>query len=153
MFQENFCLRVLKIVKIWSFTKYIVDRYSEMIIENYNFTPSLFYGYVAPTHKKIIWRKISLWTHFPPIYCFIVGIFFLPSIHYRGNYRIQKDYSNNILGYGNIVPATIPGRMFCIGFGLVGIPLFLIFIANIGDAMADACKYAYRLIICVISVY
>jgi hypothetical protein len=111
-----------------------------MSIENYKFTPSLFYGYVAP----IFWRKKSVCELIFLQYIALFSGFCFLTLYALG---IQKDYSNNILGYGNIVPVTIPGRMFCIGFGLVGIPLFLIFIANIGDAMADACKYAYRWIV------
>lgn len=37
-----------------------------------------------------------------------------------------------VLGYNRIAPATIEGRMFCILYGLCGIPVTMIIIANIG---------------------
>ncbi|KAF2356901.1 Potassium channel domain [Trinorchestia longiramus] len=40
-------------------------------------------------------------------------------------------------GYGDIAPATVWGRVFCIGFALLGIPLSLSFIAATGDLLAS----------------
>lgn len=40
------------------------------------------------------------------------------------------------LGYGNVVPSTSWGRMFCILFAFVGIPLTLIVIADWGKLFA-----------------
>jgi hypothetical protein len=34
--------------------------------------------------------------------------------------------------------------MFCIGYALVGIPLLLVFMANVGDLMAVAFRWIYR---------
>ncbi|XP_049859447.1 TWiK family of potassium channels protein 7 [Schistocerca gregaria] len=42
------------------------------------------------------------------------------------------------IGYGNIVPVTFWGRVFCILFGLVGIPLTLTVIADMGKLFATA---------------
>ncbi|KAI1723612.1 ion channel domain-containing protein [Ditylenchus destructor] len=36
------------------------------------------------------------------------------------------------IGYGHIAPATTAGRVFCVVFGLIGIPLALLTIADIG---------------------
>jgi hypothetical protein len=36
--------------------------------------------------------------------------------------------------------------MFCIGYALVGIPLLLVFMANVGDLMATSVKWIYRFI-------
>ncbi|PBC32061.1 TWiK family of potassium channels protein [Apis cerana cerana] len=40
------------------------------------------------------------------------------------------------IGYGNVVPSTNGGRMFCILFAFVGIPLTLIVIADLGKLFA-----------------
>jgi hypothetical protein len=47
-------------------------------------------------------------------------------------------------GYGHIVPKTDAGKMFCIVYALIGIPLLLVFMANIGDLMASTIKWIYR---------
>lgn len=39
-------------------------------------------------------------------------------------------------GYGNITPATIPGRVFCILFAIIGIPFTLSVIADVGQITA-----------------
>ena len=48
------------------------------------------------------------------------------------------------LGYGHIVPATAAGRLFTIGYAVIGIPLMLICLARIGDLMASGFKRIYR---------
>ncbi|XP_048511396.1 TWiK family of potassium channels protein 7 isoform X2 [Athalia rosae] len=42
------------------------------------------------------------------------------------------------IGYGNVVPTTFGGRMFCIFFALIGIPLTLTVIADWGRIFAGA---------------
>ena len=42
------------------------------------------------------------------------------------------------------MPKTTAGKMFCIGYALIGIPLLLVFMANIGDLMAVAFRWIYR---------
>ncbi|XP_066581958.1 TWiK family of potassium channels protein 7-like [Prorops nasuta] len=42
------------------------------------------------------------------------------------------------IGYGNVVPSTNLGRIFCILFAIVGIPLTLIVIADWGKLFAEA---------------
>ena len=41
-----------------------------------------------------------------------------------------------VSGYGNIAPVTPAGRLFCILFALIGIPLALSVIADLGRLMA-----------------
>lgn len=41
-----------------------------------------------------------------------------------------------ITGYGNIVPETFWGRLFCIAYALIGIPLTLTVIADLGRVFA-----------------
>lgn len=40
-------------------------------------------------------------------------------------------------GYGNIAPTTNGGRLFCIVFALVGIPLTLTVLANLGQPLVN----------------
>ena len=61
------------------------------------------------------------------------------------DYTISWDYiqavffSTTILttiGYGNIAPVTFPGRLFCLLFGMIGIPFTLSVIADVGGLFA-----------------
>ncbi|KAL6443546.1 hypothetical protein ACFW04_001598 [Cataglyphis niger] len=45
------------------------------------------------------------------------------------------------IGYGNVVPSTNWGRIFCIFFALIGIPLTLIVIADLGKLFAEGVVY------------
>uniref|UniRef100_A0A1I7YGT2 Ion channel n=1 Tax=Steinernema glaseri TaxID=37863 RepID=A0A1I7YGT2_9BILA len=41
------------------------------------------------------------------------------------------------IGYGNLVPVTFKGRMFCIFYALIGVPLILITVADIGKFLSE----------------
>lgn len=41
-----------------------------------------------------------------------------------------------VSGYGNIVPETFWGRLFCIAYALIGIPFTLTVIADLGRVFA-----------------
>lgn len=43
-------------------------------------------------------------------------------------------------GYGNIAPRTKGGRIFCILYGLCGIPLCLVWISELGSFFGDRAK-------------
>jgi Ion channel len=43
-----------------------------------------------------------------------------------------------LAGYGNVAPVTFWGRAFCVGFALVGIPLTLSVIADLGKLIASS---------------
>ena len=43
-----------------------------------------------------------------------------------------------------MVPTTLSGRIFCIAFGLFGIPLLLITIADIGKFLSDGLTLIYK---------
>lgn len=45
---------------------------------------------------------------------------------------------SHLIGYGNVVPSTNWGRIFCILFAFIGIPLTLIVIADWGKLFANA---------------
>ncbi|KAF8789188.1 TWiK family of potassium channels protein 7 like protein [Argiope bruennichi] len=60
-------------------------------------------------------------------------------------------YSVTILttiGYGHVTPKTQIGKVVTILYSLIGIPLTLIFLANIGDLMASFFRYAYSRLCC-----
>ncbi|KDR14501.1 hypothetical protein L798_10198, partial [Zootermopsis nevadensis] len=64
----------------------------------------------------------------------------------RWNFLQAVFFASTVLttiGYGNIVPATFSGRVFCIVFALVGIPLTLSVIASMGHIFATAVSSLY----------
>lgn len=46
-------------------------------------------------------------------------------------------------GYGNITPRTGLGKSMTIFYAIVGMPLFLLYLSNIGDIMAKSFKWIY----------
>ena len=52
------------------------------------------------------------------------------------------------IGYGHISPKTFAGKLFCILYSLIGIPLLLVFMANIGDLMANGVRWMYSRCCC-----
>ncbi|XP_013420597.1 uncharacterized protein LOC106180958 [Lingula anatina] len=51
-------------------------------------------------------------------------------------------------GYGHIAPRTMWGKLVCIAYAVLGIPLTLLFLTNIGDVMADIFRYIYAKVCC-----
>jgi len=52
------------------------------------------------------------------------------------------------VGYGHISPGTTNGKIFCIFYSLIGIPLLLVFMTQIGDWMAVTFRWLYSRILC-----
>ncbi|XP_028983836.1 potassium channel subfamily K member 5-like [Betta splendens] len=64
-------------------------------------------------------------------------------------HRNTWDWSNSVIfaativttiGYGNVAPKTQGGRIFCILYGLCGIPLCLVWISELGSFFGDRAK-------------
>lgn len=54
------------------------------------------------------------------------------------------------IGYGNIAPKTESGKLVTILYALIGVPLMLLCLTNIGDLLANAFKFAYARLCCVL---
>ena len=54
----------------------------------------------------------------------------------------------SVPGYGNIAPRSRYGRIVCIAYALVGIPLMLLCLANLGDALAKMFRFLYTQVCC-----
>lgn len=52
------------------------------------------------------------------------------------------------IGYGDIAPKTVEGKMVTILYAIIGIPLMLVFMSNIGDLLASSFKFFYWKICC-----
>nr|CDS24584.1 potassium channel subfamily K 8 [Echinococcus granulosus] len=52
------------------------------------------------------------------------------------------------IGYGQVVPVTRYGRLATIFYGLFGIPMMLLFLANLGSLMADIFRMIYKSLCC-----
>lgn len=48
-----------------------------------------------------------------------------------------------MIGYGNIAPRTILGKMVTIIYAMVGMPLFLLYVSNMGDFLATCFRWGY----------
>lgn len=49
----------------------------------------------------------------------------------------------NILGYGHISPVTTLGRLITIIYSIIGIPIFLILLADFGKVFTRIIKYLW----------
>lgn len=65
------------------------------------------------------------------------------------NHKNTWDWANSVIfaasivttiGYGNVAPKTKGGRVFCILYGLCGIPLCLVWISRLGSFFGDRAK-------------
>ena len=62
--------------------------------------------------------------------------------------EIEIIFQRAFLGYGHIAPKTFYGKVFCMIYSIVGIPLLLVFMADIGDLMAHGVRYSYSRLCC-----
>ncbi len=45
------------------------------------------------------------------------------------------------IGYGNIAPATLVGRLFCMAYAVVGIPLSILAVADLGKYVVEFAQF------------
>ncbi|KAJ4426782.1 hypothetical protein ANN_26581 [Periplaneta americana] len=61
----------------------------------------------------------------------------------------QELYTHWQKCYGNIAPQTVYGKVTTILYAIIGIPLFLLYLSNIGDILANSFKWTYaKLCLC-----
>lgn len=53
-----------------------------------------------------------------------------------------------MLGYGHITPTTTSGKLQLVAYIIVGLPLMMVFLSNIGNSMASGLKLFYSRIGC-----
>ncbi|XP_043216956.1 TWiK family of potassium channels protein 7-like [Amphibalanus amphitrite] len=75
----------------------------------------------------------------------------------KGDWSYSWNFPNALLftvtimttiGYGHISPKTNGGQLFTILFAMIGTPLLLVFLANIGDGMARVFTFTYSRLCC-----
>ncbi|XP_054637751.1 potassium channel subfamily K member 5-like [Dunckerocampus dactyliophorus] len=73
-----------------------------------------------------------------------------------GKHHHMWDWGNSVIfaativttiGYGNVAPKTKGGRVFCILYGLCGIPLCLVWISTLGSFFGDRAKRLSQVLI------
>ena len=53
-----------------------------------------------------------------------------------------------ILGYGHVYPLSENSQMMCMLYTVIGLPIAMVFLANIGGVFADILKYCFSRICC-----
>jgi hypothetical protein len=51
-------------------------------------------------------------------------------------------------GYGHISPSDVGGQLSLVLYTIIGLPLMMVFLANIGGVMAKALKYSFSRLCC-----
>lgn len=60
--------------------------------------------------------------------------------------KLVKCFSCFVSGYGEIYPVTLPGKVVCVLYAMVGIPLMLLVILDVGDFLAMQMSKTYILL-------
>jgi amino acid permease len=64
-------------------------------------------------------------------------------VHVRLSYHSTSSPPLLLSGYGNLTPKTDLGKLVTIVYALIGIPLMLLYMSNIGNILGDSFKYLY----------
>ncbi|VDL70653.1 unnamed protein product [Nippostrongylus brasiliensis] len=63
--------------------------------------------------------------------------------HFISAALLKPGGEEEVVRYGNLVPVTWHGRMFCIAYALLGVPLILITVADIGKFLSENIIWLY----------
>ena len=76
----------------------------------------------------------NIYLYFLCIHSFSISISeYTPIFSFFNKFHYMHEF---ISGYGNIAPVTFLGRLFCLLFGIIGIPFTLSVIADVGGLFA-----------------
>lgn len=70
-------------------------------------------------------------------------IYYLLIPYCRVKHEINEFSFVCVIGYGNITPRTALGKSITIFYAIIGMPLFLLYLSNIGDILAKSFKWIY----------
>ncbi|KAG5266776.1 hypothetical protein AALO_G00236090 [Alosa alosa] len=73
----------------------------------------------------------AIWLQHPDNWSFYGSLFFCCTVF-------------TTVGYGEIYPVTLPGKVICILYAMVGIPLMLLVITDVGDVLARLLSQGYH---------
>ncbi|XP_063047356.1 potassium channel subfamily K member 18 [Engraulis encrasicolus] len=81
--------------------------------------------------KKLRKELKAVWLQHPDNWSFYGSLFFCCTVF-------------TTVGYGEIYPVTVAGKLLCILYAMVGIPLMLLVITDVGDLLARLFSRAYH---------
>ncbi|KAM9364926.1 potassium channel subfamily K member 18 [Pholidichthys leucotaenia] len=101
----------------------------ETVLRNFTNYNSTKQNLVSEVKQKMEKFK-SIWLQSPKRWTFFGSMFFCCTVF-------------TTVGYGEIYPVTLPGKVACVLYAMVGIPLMLLVILDVGDFLAVVMTKAY----------